>query len=78
MKVCFPNFGALGVLLETLCREQGLDYVPPIQNMEEAMAIGAKWSPEGVCLPMKRILGECVLGAGQGADTALFLGGIFI
>lgn len=75
MKVCFPNFGALGVLLETLCREQGLDYVPPIQNMEEAMAIGAKWSPEGVCLPMKRILGEFVLGAGQGADTALFLGG---
>ncbi len=75
MKLCFPNFGALGPVLETLCRQEKLDYVPPSRKLEEALAIGSRLLPEGVCLPMKRILGEFVQAARQGADTALFLGG---
>ena len=75
MKLCFPNFGALGPVLETLCRQEKLDYVPPSQNLEEALVIGSRLAPEGVCLPMKRMLGEFVQAAGQGADTVLFLGG---
>ena len=75
MKLCFPNFGALGPVLETLCRQEKLAYVPPSNDLEEALAIGSRLSPEGVCLPMKRILGEFVQAAQKGADTALFLGG---
>ena len=75
MKLCFPNFGSLGPVLETLCRQEKLDYVTPSKDLEEALAIGSRLSPEGVCLPMKRILGEFVQAARQGADTALFLGG---
>ena len=75
MKLCFPNFGALGLVLETLCRQEKLDYTKPSQNLEEALVLGSRMSPEGVCLPMKRILGEFLQAAEQGADTALFLGG---
>ncbi len=75
MRLCFPNFGALGPVLETLCRQEGLDYVKPSQDLEEALVLGSRLAPEGVCLPMKRILGEFLQAAGQGADTALFLGG---
>ncbi len=75
MKLCFPNFGALGPVLETLCRQEKLAYVSPSNDLEEALAIGSRLSPEGVCLPMKRILGEFVQAAQKGADTALFLGG---
>lgn len=75
MKVCFPNFGSVGIVLETLCRQENIQYTPPQAELEEALAIGARLSPEGVCLPMKRMLGEFVLAAREGADTALFLGG---
>lgn len=75
MKLCFPNFGALGTVLETLCRQEKLDYVKPSQNLEEALALGGRLAPEGVCLPMKRMLGEFLQAADQGADTVLFLGG---
>lgn len=75
MKICFPNFGSIGIVLETLCRQEGLAYTPPSQEMEQAVAIGSRLAPEGVCLPMKRMLGEFVQAAEQGADTALFLGG---
>lgn len=75
MKVCFPNFGSLGILLETLCRQEQVDYTAPSQNLEQALEIGSRLCPEGVCLPMKRMLGEFVQAAEQGADTALFLGG---
>ncbi len=75
MKLCFPNFGALGPVLETLCRQEKLAYVSPSNDLEDALAIGSRLSPEGVCLPMKRILGEFVQAAQKGADTALFLGG---
>lgn len=75
MKLCFPNFGCLGPVLETLCRQEGLDYVKPSEELEEALAIGSRLCPEGVCLPMKRILGEFMQAARMGADTALFLGG---
>lgn len=75
MKLCFPNFGALGPVLETLCRQEKLEYVPPSEELEEALALGSRLLPEGVCLPMKRIMGEFVQAARKGADTALFLGG---
>ena len=75
MKLCFPNFGCLGLALETLCQQEGLDYIAPSDNLEEAMMIGSRLSPEGVCLPMKRMAGEFVQAAHKGADTALFLGG---
>ena len=75
MILCFPNFGALGLVLETLCRQEKLAYVRPSQNLEEALVLGSRLAPEGVCLPMKRMLGEFVQAARQGADTILFLGG---
>lgn len=75
MKVCFPNFGSLGIVLETLCRQQQISYVKPQENLEEALRVGTRLCPQSVCLPMKRLLGEFVMAAQQGADTALFLGG---
>ena len=75
MKLCFPNYGCLGPVLETLCRQEQLNYVKPSENLEAALAVGSRLSPEGVCLPMKRILGEFWQAAEAGADTALFLGG---
>lgn len=75
MKLCYPSLGALGIVLETLCKQEQLEYVKPSDEREEALRIGSRLSPEGVCLPMKRMVGEFVLAARQGADTALFLGG---
>lgn len=43
---------------------------PPITN--ETIALGARYSPEGICLPFKIIIGNCLQALDQGANTMMF------
>jgi len=43
---------------------------PPITN--ETIALGARYSPEGICLPFKVIIGNYLQALDQGANTMMF------
>lgn len=43
---------------------------PPITN--ETIALGARYSPEGICLPFKIIIGNYLQTLDQGANTIIF------
>lgn len=43
---------------------------PPITN--ETIALGARYSPEGICLPFKVIIGNYLQALEQGANTMMF------
>lgn len=75
MKITFPHMGQLAVMLKILLRRLDIPFVEPSEDTERMLEEGCRYAPEGVCLPMKLILGEFLDAAARGADTAIFFGG---
>ncbi|MBI2304455.1 MAG: hypothetical protein HYU86_06870 [Chloroflexi bacterium] len=75
MKITFPHFGHTGVALETLFSKYGVECIVPPQSNKRTLSLGVKYSPEGICLPYKVLLGNMIEGLELGADTVIDVGG---
>ncbi|KMQ51506.1 Activator of (R)-2-hydroxyglutaryl-CoA dehydratase [Chitinispirillum alkaliphilum] len=74
MKVGFEHMGLIHIPLTALLEEVGLEVVlGPVSN-RKTLEIGARHSPEMVCLPFKVTLGNMIQSLENGADTLLFVG----
>ncbi len=75
MRVSLPHLGNLHIPLKALFRRLGVDFVVPPMNTQRTLSLGARYSPEGLCIPFKLTLGNLIEAAEQGADTLLMPGG---
>ncbi|MBI4284288.1 MAG: CoA protein activase [Chloroflexi bacterium] len=75
MRVGIPHLGNLYIPLKTLFRRLNVDYVVPPLNSRRTLSLGAKYSPEGLCIPFKLTMGNLIEAAELGADTLLMPGG---
>jgi predicted nucleotide-binding protein (sugar kinase/HSP70/actin superfamily) len=67
-----PLCGNYWIPFKGAAEHLGLQFVmpPPITN--ETIALGARHSPEGICLPFKVIIGNYLQTIDQGANTIVF------
>ncbi|MBS3984663.1 MAG: hypothetical protein KGZ66_03530 [Selenomonadales bacterium] len=75
MRVTFPHMGTLWLVLRALLENFGHTVVVPPPVSSHTLALGAKYSPECVCLPFKVNVGNFLEAAASGADTAVMAGG---
>jgi len=75
MRVSIPHMGNIYVPFKAMFLRLGVDFVmAPISN-QRTLSVGARHSPEGLCIPFKMTLGNLIEAAEQGADTLLMPGG---
>ena len=67
-----PLCGNAYLPFKSAAEQLGLDIVvpPPITN--ETIALGARYSPEGICLPFKVIIGNYLQAIEKGANCVVF------
>ncbi len=75
MRIGMPHMGNLYIPFQALFERLNIDYVMPPVNNQRTLALGAKYSPEGLCIPFKLTLGNLIEAAELGADTLLMPGG---
>ncbi|MFC1908316.1 CoA protein activase [Chloroflexota bacterium] len=75
MRVSIPHLGNLYIALEALFQRLNVDYISPPSSSQCTMSLGAKYSPEGLCIPFKLTLGNMIEVAEMGADTIVMVGG---
>ena len=75
MRIGMPHMGNLYIPFKALFQRLGMDHViPPVSN-QRTLSLGAKYSPEGLCLPFKLTLGNLIEAVELGADTLLMPAG---
>ncbi|MDD3237425.1 MAG: acyl-CoA dehydratase activase-related protein [Candidatus Gastranaerophilales bacterium] len=68
IKVAFPHMGNIYIAWASALRKMGVEpFVPPYSN-KKTISLGAKYSPESICLPYKLILGNFIEASEAGAD----------
>ena len=72
MKLTFPHMGNVYISVKALLDTIGTDYYMPPPWSRDNMQRGINSSPEFMCLPFKKILGDFIDGLEHGADTILF------
>ena len=78
MRVGMPHLGNLYICIRAMASRLGGDLiVPPLSN-QRTLTLGVKYSPEGLCLPFKLMLGNLIEAAEMGADTMLMVSGFGI
>jgi len=78
MNIGMPHLGNLYLGIKAMANRLGGELIlPPLSN-ERTMSLGAKYSPEGLCLPFKLTLGNLIEAAEMGADTMLMVSGFGI
>lgn len=75
MRVGFPHMGNLHVALGATLRRLDIECVIPPPTSQRTLALGARHSPEGLCIPFKLTLGNLIEAAEAGADTWLMPAG---
>jgi predicted nucleotide-binding protein (sugar kinase/HSP70/actin superfamily) len=67
--------GNLYIPFKALFQRLKIDFViPPVSN-QRTLSLGARYSPEGLCIPFKMTLGNLIEAAELGANTLLMPGG---
>ena len=74
MKVTFPHLGNQYVATKVLLEELGVDLVIPPKCSKNTLNIGAKYSPESICLPLKVNMGNYIESISKGANTIVITG----
>lgn len=74
MKITIPHMGNVYIAAKILFDGLGIDYAIPSLNNKEALILGARYSPEEICLPFKLMIGNYIDGIKDGADTVLIVG----
>jgi predicted nucleotide-binding protein (sugar kinase/HSP70/actin superfamily) len=75
MRVSIPHLGNLQIPVKALFERLDVDFIMPPVNSQRTLSLGARHSPEGLCIPFKMTLGNLIEAAEQGADTMLMPGG---
>ena len=75
MKVTFPHMGYIWLCVKTMLEYLGVDLAVPPPSSKRTLALGARYSPEFACLPLKLNLGNFIEASALGADTILMAGG---
>ena len=76
MRLTFPHMGLLSIPVETLLNGLGHEAVPAPPTNKRTFELGAKYSPEGACLPFKINLGNYIEAFEQGAEGILMARGL--
>jgi len=75
MRVAMPHMGNIYIPFKSLFHRLNVDFVmPPVSN-QRTLSLGARYSPEGLCIPFKLTLGNLIEAAESGANTLLMPGG---
>lgn len=74
MKVTFPHMGNVYIAIKALLDELNIDYIIPPFNNKRTLELGARFAPEGACLPLKITTGSIMQAHELGADTMIMLG----
>ncbi len=75
MRVALPHIGNLYIPFKALFKRLKVDFVMPPVNNQRTLSLGARYSPEGLCIPFKMTLGNLIEAAELGANTMLMPGG---
>jgi len=75
MRVSLPHMGNIHIPLKTAFQELGVEMVVPPPNSRRTLSLGAKYSPESVCIPFKITLGNFIEALEMGADTLVMAAG---
>jgi len=75
MRVGIPHMGNLYIPLKALFERLNVDLVIPPVNNQRTLSLGVRYSPEGLCIPFKLLLGNLIEAAELGADTLIMVGG---
>ena len=75
MIVTFPHFAQTWVALKALFDKHNIPCIVPPKSSKRSLSLGVRYSPEGLCLPYKMLLGNIIEGLEQGADTVIHVGG---
>ncbi|NLW16092.1 MAG: CoA protein activase [Firmicutes bacterium] len=76
MRVTFPHLGTAWVGVKHLLQEVGFDVIVPPPITRATLELGAKHSPEFICLPFKVMIGNYLQAIEAGAEAIFMLGGI--
>lgn len=75
MRIGMPHMGNVYIPFRALFQRLNIDFVVPPINNQHTLSLGAKYSPEGLCIPFKLTLGNLIEAAQLGADTLLMPAG---
>jgi len=73
--VTFPHMGEYWIAFETLAHELGADALVPARMTKRTLELGARHSPEFVCVPFKYNLGTFIEALDAGASVIVQAGG---
>lgn len=73
MKVAFPHMGNLYISVSSALRYLGAEVIIPPYNNKKTLMLGAKHSPEAICLPYKLVLGNYIEAIEAGAEAILMV-----
>lgn len=76
MIITFPHMGTMHIPFTLLFNSMGIEVLLPPPTTKKTLELGAKYSPETVCLPFKIFLGNFIEALSAGADTIITCGGI--
>lgn len=75
MHIGMPHMGNVYIPFKALFQRLNIDFVIPPLNNQRTLSLGAKYSPEGLCIPFKLILGNLIEATQLGADTLILPAG---
>lgn len=74
MKLTYPHMGEAYIAVKAMFDDLDIESIIPPFTTEGTLRLGAKESPESVCLPFKIMLGNYVRSIEAGADTIVITG----
>ena len=75
MRVTVPHMGNLHISVKAIFNKLDVELIMPPVNNQHTLSLGARYSPEGLCIPFKMTLGNLIEAAEMGADALLAPGG---
>lgn len=75
MKVAFPIMGKIYLPLRAILQTLGCEVIIPSGPNRTTLELGARLSPELMCIPFKITLGNLIRALEMGADTIAHVGG---
>ena len=73
IKVSFPHMGSLHIVIGSIIKSLGGEVVKPPITTKKTLSIGAKYSPEAICLPYKLLLGNYIEAIDHGAEAVIMI-----
>ncbi len=74
-RITFPHMGDYWVAIKRIAEQSGAEVVVPPRITRHTIELGARYSPEFVCVPFKYTLGSLIEGLERGANVACQLCG---